>query len=323
MHRIPLPLPHDGLRAVNVFAITSDAGLVLIDGGWALDAARRQLERALRQLDRELGDIARFLVTHVHRDHYTQAVAIGRELGVPVSLGAGERPSIEAINAPGRHPYAAQLRKLRTAGAAPLCAQLDRRSTERALDLSVWAPPDDWLADGAQLRAGDRTLAVVRTPGHTQGHVVFADPADGVLFAGDHVLPHITPSIGLEPVVADLPLGDYLASLARMRDLPDMRLLPAHGPPTGSVHARVDALVAHHADRLDATRQAVARGASTAYDAARVLRWTRRGRGFDELDLFNQTLATTETLAHLELLTAQGRLAATPSQDGTHFAVPD
>ena len=37
VHRIPLPLPTDGLRAVNVYAIETDGaegGLTLVDGGW-------------------------------------------------------------------------------------------------------------------------------------------------------------------------------------------------------------------------------------------------------------------------------------------------
>jgi hypothetical protein len=32
--RIPLPLPQDGLRAVNVYAVSDGNGLVLVDGGW-------------------------------------------------------------------------------------------------------------------------------------------------------------------------------------------------------------------------------------------------------------------------------------------------
>ena len=42
VHRVPLPLPTDGLRAVNVYVITGDRGLVLIDSGWALEVARRR-----------------------------------------------------------------------------------------------------------------------------------------------------------------------------------------------------------------------------------------------------------------------------------------
>jgi glyoxylase-like metal-dependent hydrolase (beta-lactamase superfamily II) len=40
---------------------------------------------------------------------------------------------------------------------------------------------------------------------------VFADHAAGLLFAGDHVLPRITPSIGFEPVPAAQPLRDSWA----------------------------------------------------------------------------------------------------------------
>ncbi len=44
VNRMPLPLPMDGLRAVNVYAIETDDGLTLIDGGWAIDVSRTLLE---------------------------------------------------------------------------------------------------------------------------------------------------------------------------------------------------------------------------------------------------------------------------------------
>jgi len=46
VHRIPLPLPNDGLRAVNVHAIEDAGQLVMIDSGWALAQARELLEAA-------------------------------------------------------------------------------------------------------------------------------------------------------------------------------------------------------------------------------------------------------------------------------------
>jgi len=48
--RLPLPLPNDGLRAVNVYAIAADDGLVLVDSGWAIPAAREALDTALDAL---------------------------------------------------------------------------------------------------------------------------------------------------------------------------------------------------------------------------------------------------------------------------------
>ena len=91
VHRIPLPLPGDGLRAVNVYAIEDGDALTLVDSGWALAEARQRLETALAGIGHELGDVRRFLVTHVHRDHYTLAIAVRRLFGSRVLLGAGSR----------------------------------------------------------------------------------------------------------------------------------------------------------------------------------------------------------------------------------------
>src|SRR5579875_2446381 len=76
IHRIPLPLPGDGLKAVNVYAITDGDRLVLVDAGWALTEAESLLADALGGLGFTLEDVREYLVTHLHRDHYTNAVAL-------------------------------------------------------------------------------------------------------------------------------------------------------------------------------------------------------------------------------------------------------
>jgi glyoxylase-like metal-dependent hydrolase (beta-lactamase superfamily II) len=190
-----------------------------------------------------------------------------------------------------------------------------------APDPADWSAPDTWLADGEMLGLPDRWLRVVATPGHTRGHVVFSDVTDGLLFTGDHVLPHITPSIGFEPNQGPLPLGDFLDSLRLMRELPDHRLLPAHGPVRPSVHARVDELLDHHGRRLDEAGTVVGDETLTAYQVAQRMTWTRRNRALVDLDPFNQMLGVMETAAHLDLLVAQGRLNAT-EVDGVRLYQP-
>jgi glyoxylase-like metal-dependent hydrolase (beta-lactamase superfamily II) len=318
VYRVPLPLPNDGLRAVNVYVLTGRDGVTLVDAGWSIEPARELLLASLAELDVTPADIDQFLVTHVHRDHYTQAVALRREFGTRVALGRDEEPSLDALTSRTHHPMRAQLDALRRMGARELAdsmqALLDAHT--EAQDLSDWEYPDTWLTDGPLVTRQGRELEVVSTPGHTNGHVVFHDHGAGLLFAGDHVLPEITPSIGLEPVVGDNPLGAFLGSLAKVRERPDAVLLPAHGPVASSVHARVDELVAHHGTRLDATEQAVAHGATSAFEAAQQLTWTRRERALADLDPFNQMLAIGETGAHLRLLVAQGRLRTETGADG-------
>ena len=320
VHRIPLPLPHDGLRAVNVYAIGDTDGLTLVDSGWALAEARQRLEAALAAIGHELGDVRRFLVTHVHRDHYTLAITVRRLFGSRILLGSGEQVSLDFIMDRDQRAPVVFGRLLLRCGAGPLVEQLRRNWPDRGTDDGGdWEKPDEWLADGEKIELRDRTLQVIPTPGHTRGHVVFADLGNGLLFAGDHVLPHITPSIGFEPARPPLPLADYLNSLHLVRALPDLRLLPAHGGVADSSHRRIDELTAHHARRLDACANVIALGAGTAYEAARALTWTRRERHFDELDPFNQMMAVMETVAHLDVLVRDGRLTSSVTGDVTVY----
>ncbi|MFD9740670.1 MBL fold metallo-hydrolase [Umezawaea sp. NPDC059074] len=318
VHRIPLPLPNDGLHTVNVYAIDDGDGVVMIDAGWALDEATDRLEASLDALGHGFGDIRRFLVTHMHRDHYTLAVALRKRFGTRIGLGLGEQPSMERVlsrRADG------QLANLVVWGAQDLAERW--RALILPLDAkasAAYEAPDEWLTADTVVDLDTRVLRTVPTPGHTAGHVVFVDAGSSLLFAGDHVLPHITPSIGFEPARADLPLGDYLDSLRLMREFPDMRLLPAHGPVADSVHGRVDELLKHHEDRLEATVDSVAGGTATAYETARRLGWTRRQRRFDELNLFNQVLAAGETAAHLDVLVRDGRLAASTVDGVVHYS---
>jgi glyoxylase-like metal-dependent hydrolase (beta-lactamase superfamily II) len=320
IHRIPLPLPMDGLRAVNVYAIEDGDGLVLVDGGWALDVSRELLERSLAEIGYAMRDIRRVLVTHVHRDHYTQAVAIRREFGTEVSLGAEERSSMRELMEGRTGMLATQPRRLRRLGAVALADQLDAIPVDLSETLAFYEEPDVWLEPG-RVELDTLALDAVHTPGHTRGHLVFHAADPGLLFAGDHVLPHITPSIGFEPDRPPFPLRDYLSSLERVLALPDAALLPAHGPAGGSSHGRAYELLAHHERRLADTRAALDAGAGLAPEAARILRWTSRGRSFDELHLFDQMLAVLETAAHLDVLVLRGDASRDESGDAVTYSV--
>jgi len=115
--RIPLPLPNDGLHAVNIYVLVDGDELVVIDSGWATQESRGHLNEGLARLDFAVSDITQFLITHSHSDHLTQAVAVRSEYGTPISLGEGERYTLGAITPERvRRPYA-QFPKLLRAGA--------------------------------------------------------------------------------------------------------------------------------------------------------------------------------------------------------------
>ena len=315
IYRIPLPLPTDGLRAVNVYALRDDDGLVLIDGGWAIPQARDVFERSLRSLGAGFRDIKSFLVTHVHRDHYSMARTLGTELGIHVALGHGEREGIDALRQLDEESPAPFVELLSACGASELAAKWDQAGHPSDGRLAWWSYPDTWLREGT-VDAGRWKLDAVHTPGHTPGHYVFADRSAGHLFAGDHILPTITPSIGFVYPPPEDPLTDFMRSLAKVRNLPDMRVLPAHGPIAPSSHERADELLIHHEDRLRLCLDALNGSTSTALEVAARLPWTRSGRSYDELDTFNRGMAVMETRAHLEVLVARGGVTADRGEDG-------
>jgi len=86
----------------------------------------------------------------------------------------------------------------------------------------------DWktLADGDVVRAGDRTLSVLHSPGHAADHVCFWDADEGSVYGGDMVLAGTSVLI---PAGRGGSLRQYLASLERLAALRPRRIYPGHG----------------------------------------------------------------------------------------------
>jgi glyoxylase-like metal-dependent hydrolase (beta-lactamase superfamily II) len=319
VHRLVLPLPGDGLKAVNVYVIEDGDGFALVDTGWRHPGLMDALTDGFAALGASLSELTTIICTHSHYDHYGLAAHLRSLSGAPVLLGELERVNLHV--ALDREQWdadrAARRAQLILHGAGGLADALARAdfSFEEIQERGFASPPDRWVADGEGISVGGRVLEARLTPGHSRGHLMFFDRAAGVLFAGDHVLPHITPSIGFEAFSDGHALEAFLTSLRASRDLPVEVVLPGHGPVFADLAGRVDELLAHHDRRLAACVEILAvRGPSTAACVAECLTWTRHERAFDSLNLFNRMLATTETITHLELLTVRGDL--TREQDG-------
>jgi glyoxylase-like metal-dependent hydrolase (beta-lactamase superfamily II) len=323
VHRIPLPLPGDGLRAVNVYAVEDGNRIALVDAGWHRPEAWQALRDGLRRIGAKVGDVTRVLVTHLHHDHFGQAPRLRRTSGAVIALGEGERRSLEVVMDAEQAERADGFRidLLTRHGAGELAAAAHHAGQGFGWrGNGMWEMPDDFVGDRTRIDLTTRSLTVVSTPGHTRGHVSFLDERAGVLFAGDHVLPHITPSVGFESYNEGMSLVDFLGSLSRVRRLDVRQVLPAHGPDFPDLAARVDELLEHHDHRLRACVELVGTTERTAFDVAQRLPWTRRQRKYDELDLLNRVLAVLEALAHLEYLAIDGVLSRTATDGMVVFS---
>lgn len=105
--------------------------------------------------------------------------------------------------------------------------------------------PDVVLADGDVLSGPGWTLEAITTPGHTSNHVCFALKEENALFAGDHIMGWSTTVI----TPPDGDMGDYFASLAKVKARNFDVLWPTHGAPVREVGPFIDAYVAHRRAR--------------------------------------------------------------------------
>ncbi|MGW0989122.1 MBL fold metallo-hydrolase [Streptomyces sp. NPDC002486] len=326
-----VPIPDNPLGHTLVYVVDTDRGPVLIDTGWDDPESWDTLTQGLTACGTSVAEIHGVVITHHHPDHHGLSGRVREASGAWIAMHAADTAVVRRTReARPERWYAYMADKLTAAGApeehiAPL-----RRA--RARDLPGFSPalPDRDIVPGELLELPGRRLRAIWTPGHTPGHVCLhleethpeQLPGQGRLFSGDHLLPGITPHIGLyedpdDATVTD-PLGDYLDSLERVGRLTPAEVLPAHQHPFSDTAARVGALLTHHESRLNDLLALLA-GPLTPWQLAERMEWNRP---WDQIPYGSRTIAVSEAEAHLRRLVKLGRAEAVPeSEPVTYVAV--
>jgi glyoxylase-like metal-dependent hydrolase (beta-lactamase superfamily II) len=176
------------------------------------------------------------------------------------------------------------------------------------------AKPDVLLNHGELVPLPGRQLRAVWTPGHTPGHLCLHEESENLLLTGDHVLPRISPNIGLQSNFAEPPLAAYLRSLELIAAYDPAEALPAHEYRFAGLAARVKMLLAHHERRCDEVLAILARlGPATAWHVTEELTWSR---GWSSVIGFMRRAALAEAGAHLRHLADAGRVRVTEAEAG-------
>lgn len=305
--RLPVP---GSLNHINVWALEDEGGIALVDTGLSLPTSREAWE-ALFAGPLAGKTVTRVIVTHFHPDHVGLAGWLAERFGVRLWMTRGEWLFARMLSTDVRDtPPAEAFAFWRGAGWDE--TQIAAEAEKGWGRFSTWVTPVPAsyvrLQDGDTIRIGARDWRIVVGSGHCPEHACLVDLDGKVMIAGDQVLPRITSnvSLGLSEPEAD-PLGEWLASIAKLRQLPeDLLVLPAHGEPFTGLHIRLDALAEGHRGRLDALHERLAEP-HRAVDCFPVL--------FARAITDQIGLATGEALAHLRHLEIEGR-AVREERDG-------
>ncbi|MFB9393989.1 MBL fold metallo-hydrolase [Streptomyces coeruleoprunus] len=322
---VAVPIPDNPLGHTLVHVVDTDRGPVLIDAGWDDPASWDALTAGLAALGTRVADVHGVVVTHHHPDHHGLSGRVREASGAWIALHPADTAVVRRTRTAPPTSWLRYLAdKLAAAGApdahtAPL---RQAAATGRGGDLPGLRPalPDRDIVPGELLDLPGRRLRAVWTPGHTPGHVCLhleeehpaGLPGGGRLFSGDHLLPGITPHIGLyedpEDTTVTDPLGDYLDSLERIGRLGVAEVLPAHQHAFAGAAARVRELLAHHESRL-AALHALLTTPLTPWELAERMEWNRP---WDEIPYGSRTIAVAEAEAHLRHLVKRGRAEPVP-----------
>jgi glyoxylase-like metal-dependent hydrolase (beta-lactamase superfamily II) len=297
--RLPIPF-EDGL--VNVFLFTDGKEVDLLDCGMNSDDSVEMIREAVKHLGGSR--LRKLMVTHIHPDHYGAAGVFAGEGLADLYIHRLEVPLVHPRYVELEH-LVTEVRKYLLVNGVPGDEAEVLSNSQRALSQVVKTAEPSVQLDGAEtVVMGRRGLHVEWTPGHSPGHVCLYDAESRVLFAGDHVLPDLSPNIGLHPQSTPDPLHEYLDGLRRMAALNPELILPAHGRPFTDAPARVEVLISHHQRRLDQIVEIVGHTEKSAWQVAEEL-WGVREQ------LYEKRLALQEGLAHLQALAVEGRVSKT------------
>ncbi|KPI32135.1 beta-lactamase domain protein [Actinobacteria bacterium OV320] len=326
-----VPIPDNPLGHTLVYVVDTDRGPVLIDTGWDDPASWEALTVGLTACGTSVSELCGVVITHHHPDHHGLSGQVREASGAWVAMHAADTSIVRRTREtrPERW-YTYMAAKLTAAGApeehiAPLRTPPARR---RPFPGPAPALPDREIVPGEFLDLPGRRLRAIWTPGHTPGHVCLhleedhpaQLPGHGRLFSGDHLLPEITPHIGLyedpdDATVTD-PLGDYLDSLERVGRLAPAEILPAHQYAFTDAPFRVRELLTHHEDRLTGLLALLATPL-TPWQLAERMEWNRP---WPQIPYGSRNIAVSEAEAHLRRLVKQGRAEAVTGSDPVTYA---
>lgn len=320
---LPVPIPDNPLGYTLVYLFDTDRGHVLVDTGWDADIAMEALATGVEAAGFDLADTYGVLVTHHHPDHHGLSGRVRETSGAWIAMHPVEAEIVSRNRESDEWLLQTGAALLAAGAGEDDLARIPSREQLMAFSLAAPAAPNRLLTDGDRADVPGWRVHALATPGHTPGHLCFTvDVGDErLLLAGDHLLPRITPNVGVwtDDDPTD-PLGDFLASLQRLRVLAIAEVLPAHERRFTAIDDRIATILAHHEERLEDVLATLQPGPRTIWQIAANLPWSRP---WEQIAPFMKRAGLAEALAHVRLLERRGLVEADPAAAPPTFRLTD
>lgn len=293
--RMPMPM---ALDHINLYLLEDVDGWYIVDTGLNTEKTQ-ELWGLVTTTYCKTKPIKGLICTHFHYDHSSLASWLMQTFNVPLYMTYGEFYTLTAHS-----------RGILTLGNS---SQLDfyqqagvpRDKIDAIFDacrqdpfIENCPPSFNRLRGGDVLSIGNRRWQIIIGEGHSPEHASLYCEEEGLLLAGDQLLPHISSNI----LVSDMEprgqqLEDWFRSLRKLQLLhPETLVLPAHGPVFRQIHVRAQQLIEHHLETLERLKEFACNNENfTAFEAMKEL-FNRK------LSPVNTLMALGETLAHLNWL---------------------
>jgi len=302
-----LPLGTGFLGSVNTYFFADDGGVTLVDSGVGDAPTWDAVTAEFRALGYGLDQLRRVILTHTHHDHAGLATRLAAETRAEVWAHAEDLAYFERRYMRSEHYRSALAAWLGSHGMPPdEAADLVTLSEATARTVARGLPSVRPLQGGETLRIGDYSFIVEWTPGHTPGHICLRDSGHELLVCGDHILPRVSPNVGMHPDSDVNPLAGYLESLSEIATS-DLRTgLPGHGRAVEDVRGRARELWEHQIERQRVLLDILGAGPLTAYELAGQVWANAKPHSWPEFRGHVRRNAIATLVAHLELLRERG-----------------
>lgn len=258
--RMPLPFELDH---INLYLLEDNhngqEGFAVIDTGIGTSRSEELWDALLETLGKP---ITKVIVTHLHPDHIGMAGYLVEKFRVPLFMSQAEYFTARAISAGARGASDWQDDEyLVRCGMTPEYVENASKNRKQGKGVGQVIRPIPLqfyrLQADEVIAIGEHDWQVYIGRGHSPEHVCLYNSETKTLISGDHVLPGISPNIGVYSTEPDAnSLQMYLDTLPQFTQLPeDTLVLPSHKRPFYGLHTRVNELLSHHHEHLDNLRE--------------------------------------------------------------------